>query len=242
MSRSARAPQPVGPVGQVPGPPARPAAEHRAGQHDAGEHDAGDLFFAQLQAACPSYDRVTAQRLHRRLETDAERDGLIEVAYRRIDSAVGPLLLAATTVGVVRVAFAVEDHDRVLAELAVRIGPRIIEAPARLDELSRQLDAYFDGRIDRFELTVDFRLAGGFRREVLQFLATTAYGCTYSYAEIADAVGRPRAARAVGTACARNPVPLVVPCHRVVRSDGSPGGYLGGATAKALLLGLEAQR
>ena len=234
MSPSPGTTDAAGPSGPTRGQP----APSRAGRDGNARHRV-DPVGNSLSAAWPAYDEQTAARLHRRLEAAAGRCGLIEVAFRRIDSAVGSLLLAATDEGLVRVAFAVEDHDRVLAELAERVGPRILEAPARLDDAARQLEAYLGGRLVRFELSVDLRLAGGFRREVLQFLATTSYGSTFSYAEVAAAVGRPRAVRAVGTACARNPLPLVVPCHRVVRSDGSPGGYLGGDAAKALLLGLE---
>lgn len=245
MSTSTRRPRPAGPSSRMPDQPtapvqiaAVPAGDVQAGDVQAGR-DRSDPVAAQLLAASPAYDRQTAARLHRRLEVAADRAGLIEVAFRRVDSAVGPLLLASTDVGLVRVAFGSEDHERVLNELAERIGPRVLESPARLDEAARQLEAYLGGSRARFDLAVDLRLASGFRREVLQFLATTAYGSTYSYGEVAVAVGRPRAVRAVGTACARNPVPLVVPCHRVVRSDGSPGGYLGGEHAKALLLDLE---
>lgn len=250
MSTSTRRPRPAGRPSRTPDQPAASVqiAAVQAGAVQVTAAQAGDdragldraaPLAAQLLAASPAYDRQTAARLHRRLEVAADRAGLIEVAFRRVDSAVGPLLLASTDVGLVRVAFASEDHERVLTELAEQIGPRVLESPARLDEAARQLEAYLGGSRARFDLAVDLRLASGFRREVLQFLATTAYGSTYSYGEVAVAVGRPRAVRAVGTACARNPVPVVVPCHRVVRSDGSQGGYLGGEHAKALLLDLE---
>ena len=169
----------------------------------------------------------------------AGTEGLIDVAYRIVDSPVGPLLLAATEVGLVRVAFAVEGHDAVLASLAAAISPRVLRAPARLDAAARELDEYFGRRRHGFDLPLDFRLAGGFRREVLSHLPEIGYGHTASYAAVAALTSSPRAVRAVGTACARNPLPLVVPCHRVVRSDGSRGSYLGGKDAKALLLDLE---
>jgi methylated-DNA-[protein]-cysteine S-methyltransferase len=178
--------------------------------------------------------------LHARLESAAEREGALDVAYRTIDTPVGTLLLAATEQGLVRVAYAREDHDRVLQTLAEQISPRILKAPMRLDEAARQMDEYFAGARRRFDLPIDFRLSDGFRRNVLAHLPEIPYGRIESYAEVALATGHPRAIRAVGTACARNPLPVVVPCHRVVRSDGSFGGYVGGPEAKHTLLTLEA--
>ncbi|GAA1642677.1 methylated-DNA--[protein]-cysteine S-methyltransferase [Georgenia ruanii] len=178
-------------------------------------------------------------RLRARLVDAAATGGVLDVAYRTLDTPVGPLLLAATDRGLVRIAFASEDHDAVLVRLAERISPRILRAPARLDDAARQLAEYFAGRRRSFDLPVDLRLAGGFRREVLDQLPHIPFGRTASYAEVAAATGRPRAVRAVGTACATNPVPLVVPCHRVLRSDGALGGYLGGPEVKRRLLQLE---
>jgi len=179
-------------------------------------------------------------RLRADLAERAERAGFLDVAYRTVDSPLGPLLLAATSRGLVRVAYVREDHDAVLTALAERLSPRLLQAPARLDLAARQLDEYFAHRRDVFELPVDLQLARGFRRTVLEHLPAVGYGRTVSYAGLAAAVGSPRAVRAVGTACATNPVPLVVPCHRVVRSDGTPGAYVGGAEAKRVLLTLEA--
>lgn len=179
-------------------------------------------------------------RLRARLGEQAERDGLLDVAYRTLDTPLGPLLLAATTAGLVRVAFAREDHDAVLARLVERVSPRVLHAPARLDAAARQLEEYFAGGRRRFELPVDLQLARGFRRAVLEYLPDVSYGSTVSYAALAAATGSPRAVRAVGTACATNPVPIVVPCHRIVRSDGTPGQYGGGPEAKLTLLALEA--
>jgi methylated-DNA-[protein]-cysteine S-methyltransferase len=179
-------------------------------------------------------------RLHQRLERDAETDGILDVAYRTIDTPVGSLLLAATTAGLVRVAYDVEGHDAVLAGLAHRISPRVLRAPARLDPVARQLDEYFAKRRIAFEVPVDLRLAEGFRRSVIEHLRAIGYGQRESYAAVAAAIGRPRAVRAVGTACAHNPLPVVIPCHRVVRSDGSTGQYVGGPQAKSTLLDLEA--
>jgi len=195
---------------------------------------------AALAALVPLDDPNLLERLHAELVERAERDGALDVAYRTVDSPLGPLLLAATPAGLVRVAFDGEGHDAVLARLAVDISPRILRSPARLDDTARQLDEYFDRRRRSFELPVDLQLARGFRREVLDHLRAIPFGVTESYGVVAGATGHPRAVRAVGTACGHNPVPLVVPCHRVVRSDGTIGQYRGGVEAKRLLLALEA--
>ena len=193
-------------------------------------------LFAELQAD----ENTTLSRLHHRLERDADTDGVLDVAYRTIDTPVGTLLLAATAVGLVRVAFDIEDHAAVLAALAESVSPRILQAPARLDTTAHQLDEYFAKRRTIFEVPVDLRLAEGFRRTVVEHLRDIGYGQRETYADVAAAVGSPRAVRAVGTACARNPLPVVIPCHRVIRSDGSPGQYAGGPTTKVTLLALEA--
>jgi methylated-DNA-[protein]-cysteine S-methyltransferase len=188
----------------------------------------------------PMPDEATMARLHDRLVADADHDGLLDLAYRTVDSPIGSLLLVATPAGLVRVAFDREGHDVVLARLADDISPRVLRAPARLDAAAAQLEEYFAGRRRGFDVPIDFRLAHGFRRTVLDHLREIAYGSTASYAAVAAAAGSPNAVRAVGTACARNPLPVVVPCHRVVRSDGSVGQYLGGTEAKETLLALEA--
>ncbi|WP_343466744.1 methylated-DNA--[protein]-cysteine S-methyltransferase [Rhodococcus aetherivorans] len=185
-------------------------------------------------------DAADLTRLHARLILDAEAADLLDVAYRIVDTPVGPLLLAATPAGLVRVAYAAEDHEAVLARLAADISPRVLAAPARLDDAARQLDEYFRGARTAFDLPLDLRLARGFRREVITHLPRIGYGRTASYAEVAAVAGSPRAVRAVGTACARNPLPVVLPCHRVVRSDGDLGRYVGGVDAKRMLLRLEA--
>jgi methylated-DNA-[protein]-cysteine S-methyltransferase len=178
--------------------------------------------------------------LHNRLAAAAQRDGLLDIAYRTVDTPVGPLLLAATEQGLLRVAYAAEDHDTVLAQLAAKVSPRILHAPVRLDLAARELDEYFTRTRRTFDLLLDWRLATGFRSTVLHHLPDIGYGQTASYATVAALAGSPKAVRAVGTACATNPLPVVVPCHRVVRSDGTMGGYLGGIEAKRLLLDLEA--
>jgi methylated-DNA-[protein]-cysteine S-methyltransferase len=192
-------------------------------------------LFAGLTA-----DAAGIDRLHAQLAARADRAGLLDVAYRTLDSPLGPLLLAATADGLVRVAFDGEGHDAVLGELAGHVSPRVLHAPARLDGTARQLDEYFGRARRRFDVPVDLRLARGFRRDVLEHLRAIPYGSTESYAVVARAAGSPNAVRAAGSACATNPVPIVVPCHRVVRSDGSVGQYRGGVAAKRLLLALEA--
>jgi len=190
--------------------------------------------------ALPDPDPATLARLHARLVDAAAADDTLDIAYRTVDTPLGELLLAATPAGLVRVAYASEGHDAVLANLAAKVSPRVLRAPSRLDDPAREIDDYFAGRRHVFDLPLDLRLAKGFRRSVLGHLLEIPYGITESYAQVAAATGSPRAVRAVGTACAANPVPIVVPCHRVVRSDGSFGGYAGGPAAKRALLTLEA--
>jgi methylated-DNA-[protein]-cysteine S-methyltransferase len=178
--------------------------------------------------------------LHRRLEEGAARAGLLDVAFTTVSTPVGVLLLAATEEGLVRVAYAREDHDAVLQDLARRISPRVLHAPVRLAPAVRQLEEYFAGTRTGFDLPLDRSLSHGFRRLVQEHLPDIGYGRTESYGAVARSVGRPQAVRAVGTACATNPLPVVVPCHRVLRGDGGLGGYVGGLEAKAALLELEA--
>lgn len=184
-------------------------------------------------------DPETLSRLRRRLGQAAEAEGLLDVAYTTIDSPVGTLLLAATPRGLVRVAYDVENHDRVLSALSRRLSPRVLRAPARLDPAARELGEYFSGRRRAFDLPLDLSLSSGFRQLVQRHLPEIGYGQTRTYGQVAALVGNPRAIRAVGTACATNPLPVVVPCHRVLRADGTPGGYIGGPGAKQALLRLE---
>ncbi|OLT50335.1 cysteine methyltransferase [Corynebacterium sp. CNJ-954] len=178
-------------------------------------------------------------RLRARLSADSDTDGLLDVAYRTVDSPVGPLLLAATQKGLVRVGFDVEDFGRVLSSLADKVSPRVLEFPRRLDTVASELDEYFAGRRRSFDVDLDYAMSAGFRRTVQRYLPHIGYGHTQSYKQVAENVGNPKAVRAVGTACATNPLPIVVPCHRVLRSDGGLGGYLGGLEAKTTLLELE---
>ena len=196
------------------------------------------LTTSEREALFPLPDPAMAG-LHARLVQQADDAGLVEVAYRTLDTPVGPLLLAATAQGLVRVAFEREGFDAVLAALATRVSPRVLEAPRRLDEAAAELEEYFTGARRRFDLPLDRALSTGFREKVQRVLPRIDYGSTRSYKEIAELVGSPRAVRAVGTACATNPLPIVVPCHRVLRTDGALGGYIGGLDAKTALLTLE---
>ena len=184
-------------------------------------------------------DAADIVALRSRLTERAVREDLVDVAYRVVDSPIGPLLVAASSTGLVRVAFESEGHDAVLDQLAGQISPRIMRMPARTDDVARQLDEYFAGRRHEFDLPLDLQLVSGFRRTVISHLPDIAYGSTASYKAVAAMAGNPAAVRAVGSACSHNPVPVVVPCHRVVRSDGSIGNYLGGVDAKAALIALE---
>jgi methylated-DNA-[protein]-cysteine S-methyltransferase len=184
-------------------------------------------------------DEATSAALQAQLTERAAREGLLDVAYRTVDSPFGSLLLAASRAGLVRVGFEREGHEAVLERLASEISPRILCAPQRLDAAARQLDEYFARRRKRFELPLDLQLARGFRRAVLVRLQRIAYGETTSYAQLARAAGKPAAVRAAGSACSHNPLPVVVPCHRVVRSDGTFGEYLGGPEMKRALLEME---
>jgi methylated-DNA-[protein]-cysteine S-methyltransferase len=195
---------------------------------------------ARLTAALAGGEDAALTRLHTRLSADAQEHDLLDVAYTVITTPIGELLLAATPQGLARVAFDREGHDAVLADLALRISPRILAAPERLAEPARQLGEYFAGTRQRFELPLDLRLTTGFRRTVVERLSDIAYGSTASYAALAALTGNPGAVRAAGTACARNPLPVVVPCHRVVRTDGKIGNYLGGSDIKRTLLEMEA--
>lgn len=169
----------------------------------------------------------------------AAAEGLLDVAYAGTDSPFGPLLLAQTERGLVRVGLPNQDPDELLADLAERVSPRVLEAPAALDEARRELDLYFEGKLDRFDLPLDWSLSSGFRLRVQQAIAAIPFGKTASYTEMAARAGNERAVRAAGTACGSNPIPLVVPCHRVLRSGGGLGGYGGGLPMKRALLELE---
>jgi len=188
---------------------------------------------------------VDLDRAVRDLVERAESDGLIDVAYASVDSPFGELLVARTDRGVVKVALPThrgsrQSADEVLEELATLVSPRVLESPSRLDEERRQLGDYFEGRRDRFDVPVDWTLTpAGFRNRALHAVARIPYGETRTYGEIAQQAGNPRAFRAAGTACGRNPIPLIVPCHRVVQTGGGIGNYGGGPEMKRALLDLE---
>jgi len=183
---------------------------------------------------------VKQRELIRRLAERAEAEGLLDVAYATVDSPLGLLLVAATPKGIVRLGFPTEDHDDVLDQLAQRVSPRIIEAPAKLDEARRELDEYFEGRRTRFDVKLDWVLTGkGFRHDVLRNTARIAYGRTSTYMEMATRAGNRNAYRAAGNALGSNPIPVIVPCHRVLATGGGLGGYGGGLPVKERLLRLE---
>jgi methylated-DNA-[protein]-cysteine S-methyltransferase len=200
------------------------------------------LDVTTLLAPLHTVPSASVAALRDRLVDDADRAHLLDVAYRTVDTPVGSLLLAATEQGLVRIAYDSEDHDLVLTRVAREISPRVLRAPRRLDPAARQLEEYFARRRRSFDLPLDLSLAHGFRRRVLGQLAGIGYGRTASYGTIAAAAGSPKAARAVGSACATNPLPVVLPCHRVVLSDGALGRYVGGGDVKRALLDLESGR
>ncbi|HEX2564639.1 MAG TPA: methylated-DNA--[protein]-cysteine S-methyltransferase [Acidimicrobiales bacterium] len=164
----------------------------------------------------------------------ADADGLVDVAWAVDDTPIGPLTLAATTSGVVKIAFGADESA--LAELAATVSPRLVRLPRRLDALRRELDEYFAGRRRDFDVGLDRRLSHGYRLAVLEELSRVRFGETVTYKDLAQRTGHPKASRAVGTAMATNPIPIVVPCHRVLRTGGALGGYGGGLDTKAWLL------
>ena len=189
-----------------------------------------DIALRDSLPAVPSgLDAALAER--------AAAEGLLDVAYAVVDSPLGPLLVAATPRGLVRLAYS--PGDEVLEDLARRLSPRVLEAPERLDDARRELDQYFDGRRTGFDVPIDWSLASGFAGKVLRQTARIGFGQTSTYAEVASRAGSPRAVRAAGNALGANPVPVVVPCHRVLRTGGALGGYTGGTERKEFLLRLE---
>jgi methylated-DNA-[protein]-cysteine S-methyltransferase len=181
-----------------------------------------------------------AARAAERATAAARAEGLADVSYSIEPSPVGDLVVAVTPRGLIRVAYGAEERsDTVLEELARRVSPRVLEAPAALDEVRRELDEYFDGRRTSFDVPVDWRLHDGFSRRVLRATYRIPYGKLLTYAEVAAKAGSPRGSRAAGNALGSNRIPIVVPCHRVVRTGGTLGGYTGGIERKQYLLGLE---
>lgn len=177
--------------------------------------------------------------LNRKVAERAEREGLLDVAYAQADSPFGPLTVAATERGLVLLAYPEHELDDLLQRLAGEVSPRVLEAPARLDGVRRELEEYFEGDRREFDTPVDFSLSRGFYRRVLEATARIGYGQTSTYAGVAADAGSPKAVRAAGSGLGSNPIPVVVPCHRVLRSGGALGGYTGGLDRKEFLLSLE---
>lgn len=169
----------------------------------------------------------------------AEKEGLVDVAYGTVDSPIGKLLVATTGKGLVRISFHSEAEDLVLSELARRISPRVLELPRRVAPVARELDQYFAGRRRAFEVPLDWSLVGPYARKVLRATARIPFGRVSTYRDVARKAGNPAASRAAGNALGSNPIPIVVPCHRVLRTGGGLGGYGGGLETKELLLRLE---
>ena len=191
---------------------------------------------ADAAAATPSLD---LERLRESLAARAAAGGLLDVAYGTYDSPLGLLTVFVTPRGLVRLSYPGEPIEAQLDELAALISPRVMAAPERTDAVRRQLDGYFGGTRRDFELPIDWRLLRGFRANVLRATAAIPFGSVSSYREIAAAAGSPNAYRAAGNALGSNPIPIVVPCHRVLHAGGGLGGYTGGLERKRYLLGLE---
>lgn len=190
-------------------------------------------------------DRGDTERLAQATVERAGREGLIDVAYTTIDTPFGETLVAQTDRGLIRVAFphrrgeTTRDWEALLEEISEVVSPRILEAPARLDDARRQLDEYFEGKRKDFDLDLDWRLTRGFQSKAIRQIARIPYGRTLTYTQLAKKAGSPRAVRAVGTACGANPLPPIVPCHRVLPASGGIGNYGGGPDMKKALLKLE---
>lgn len=193
----------------------------------------------ERRLADPSVPPIDVGALRSGLATRAADAGLLDVAYGVVDSPLGPLTVIVTPRGLVRLSYGDEALASQLEELAERVSPRILEAPERTDTARRQLDEYFEGDRHRFELPIDWRLVRGFAGEVLRATARIPFGRVSSYREIATDAGSPNAYRAAGNALGSNPIPIVVPCHRVLHSGGGLGGYTGGLERKRFLLDLE---
>jgi methylated-DNA-[protein]-cysteine S-methyltransferase len=212
--------------------------DHRRADTAAVEHTLAHAASRAREVAAAGSARAAADAA-RRLSARVAAEGLADVSYAPADSPFGPLLLAATRRGLVRLAFPEEDIDSVLERLARKVSPRIVEATAPLEPARRELEEYFGGARRSFELKLDWTLVGGFGRRVLRVTSQIPYGGVLSYAEVAADAGSPRGSRAAGNALGANPLPIVIPCHRVLRSGGVLGGYGGGPERKRWLLELE---
>ncbi|MBA2263602.1 MAG: methylated-DNA--[protein]-cysteine S-methyltransferase [Chloroflexi bacterium] len=198
-----------------------------------------DELERRLADAVPHGASVDLHHLRTTLARRAAKDGLLDVAYGTYDSPLGPLTVFVTRRGLVRLSYPGEPVDEQLNQLAALISPRVMAAPDRTDEVRRQLDAYFGGSRRAFELPIDWRLVRGFASNVLRATARIPFGSVSSYREVAIQAGSPNAYRAAGNALGSNPVPIVVPCHRVLHAGGGLGGYTGGLDRKRFLLRLE---
>lgn len=193
----------------------------------------------RLSVPPPSSPSLDVEELRTVLARRAAQDGLLDVAYGTYESPLGPLTVFVTPQGLVRLSYPGEPLDDQLDELATLISPRVMAAPERTDDVRRQLDGYFGGTRRDFELPIDWRLLRGFRGDILRATARIPFGSVVSYRDVAAAAGSPNAYRAAGNALGSNPVPIVVPCHRVVHAGGGLGGYTGGLERKQFLLRLE---
>jgi methylated-DNA-[protein]-cysteine S-methyltransferase len=196
----------------------------------------------EIRAATGRSYAEAAEAASRRLAVEAAGGGLVDVAFTETESPLGTPLIASTPKGLVRLAYPDEDREEVLEDLSRSVSPRILEAPERLDEVRRELDDYFEGRRRAFDFEVDFALTKGFVRRVLRATARIPYGELATYRVVARDAGNVRAVRAAGNALGSNPIPIVVPCHRVIRTGGGLGGYTGGLHRKEYLLKLEGVR
>ena len=192
-----------------------------------------------LAAAAPPPAPLDLDRLRDGLARRAEREGVLDVAYGVADSPLGPLTVLVTPDGLARISYAHEAVEDQLEEAAARLSPRVLRAPRWTDPVRRQLDEYFAGRRHSFDVPIDWRLVRGFAGDVLRATARIPFGAVSTYREVAAQAGSPRAYRAAGNALGSNPIPIVVPCHRVLHSGGGLGGYTGGLERKRYLLSLE---
>jgi methylated-DNA-[protein]-cysteine S-methyltransferase len=191
-----------------------------------------------LRGATPA--RGASDEAATRFLRRASDEGLVDVAYARVDSPLGPLLAASTDRGLVRLSYlGFRDEGDTLQALASDVSPRVLEAPARLDGVRRELDEYFERRRSSFDLAIDWSPLGDFQRRILEATVAIPFGQHASYGQVAERAGNPRAFRAAGTALGRNPIPIIIPCHRVWAAGGKLGGYTGGLERKRALLELE---
>jgi methylated-DNA-[protein]-cysteine S-methyltransferase len=198
-----------------------------------------DELERRLAGAAPRPDDVDLAALREGLARRAATEGLLDVAYATADSPLGPLTVVVTPRGLLQVSYVGEPLAEQLERIAERVSPRILAAPERTDAVRRQLDDYFAGRRTGFDVPIDWRLVRGFAGNVLRATAAIPFGATSTYREVAVSAGSPNAYRAAGNALGSNPIPIVVPCHRVLHAGGGLGGYTGGLDRKRFLLHLE---